>query len=101
MGAVLIAAEFDFAKSGFTEAKINAIAAAADVSLATVYENFDGKDDICDVLQRLLVGAQAHVSFFASTSTWRCTSKEGLSWATEIGICEAGPGGQRIHGAPA
>jgi AcrR family transcriptional regulator len=47
---ILIAAEFEFAQSGFTEAKVSAIAAAADVSLATVYKNFEGKDEIWDVL---------------------------------------------------
>lgn len=117
---ILIAAEFEFARSGFAESKVNAIAAAADVSLATVYKNFDGKDEIWDVLQaqrmnelvdavrvatgeltspleRLLVGTRAQVGFFADNPNFLALHiKEGLSWATAISGGAAGRGGQRM-----
>jgi len=117
---ILIAAEYEFARSGFTEAKVTAIAAAADVSLATVYKNFEGKDEIWDVLQaqrmnelvdavraataattspleRLLVGARAQLEFFAANPNFLALHvKEGLSWATAMGGGEAGRGGQRM-----
>jgi len=117
---ILIAAEFEFARSGFTESKVNAIAAAADVSLATVYKNFDGKDEIWDVLnaqrmnelvdavrvatsaihsplQRLIIGARAQVGFFVENSNYLALHiKEGLSWATAMGGGEAGRGAQRM-----
>jgi AcrR family transcriptional regulator len=117
---ILIAAEFEFARSGFTDAKVSAIAAAADVSLATVYKNFQGKDEIWDVLhaqrmnelvdavriataqissalQRLLVGARAQVEFFVNNPNYLALHvKEGLSWATAMGGGDAGRGGQRM-----
>ena len=43
---VLAAAEREFARVGFAEAKMAAIAKAADVSLATVYKTFLGKNEI-------------------------------------------------------
>lgn len=117
---ILIAAEYEFARSGFAEAKVNAIASAADVSLATVYKNFEGKDEIWDVLhaqrmnelvdavrvaaaaivsprERLLVGARAQVGFFVDNPNYLALHvKEGLSWATAMGGGEAGRGGQRM-----
>ncbi|MCZ8377358.1 TetR/AcrR family transcriptional regulator [Mycobacterium sp. CPCC 205372] len=116
---ILIAAEYEFARTGFTEAKVTAIAAAAGVSLATVYKNFDGKDEIWDVLhaqrmnelvdsvrvvsatvtsplKRLHLGARAQVEFFAANPNYLALHvKEGLSWATAMGGGDAGRGGQR------
>lgn len=43
---VLAAAEREFARVGFAEAKMAAIAKAADLSLATVYKTFAGKSEI-------------------------------------------------------
>lgn len=43
---VLTAAEREFARVGFADAKVAAIARAADVSLATVYKTFPGKTEI-------------------------------------------------------
>ena len=43
---VLAAAEREFARVGFAEAKVAAIAKAADLSLATVYKTFPGKGEI-------------------------------------------------------
>lgn len=43
---VLAAAEREFARVGFTDAKVTAIAAGAGVSLATVYKAFPSKVDI-------------------------------------------------------
>lgn len=48
--AVLDAAEAEFARVGYGPAKVAAIAASADVSLATVYKLFGGKEDIWDQL---------------------------------------------------
>lgn len=43
---VLTAAEREFARVGFADAKMAAIAKAADLSLATVYKTFPGKTEI-------------------------------------------------------
>jgi len=43
---VLAAAEREFARVGFAETKVAAIARAADLSLATVYKTFPGKGEI-------------------------------------------------------
>ena len=43
---VLAAAEREFARVGFAEAKVATIAKAADLSLATVYKTFPGKGEI-------------------------------------------------------
>lgn len=43
---VLTAAELEFARVGFTDAKMATIAKGADVSLATVYKTFPGKTEI-------------------------------------------------------
>ncbi|MDG4666357.1 TetR/AcrR family transcriptional regulator [Mycobacterium sp. 236(2023)] len=116
---ILIAAEYEFARTGFTESKVTAIASAAGVSLATVYKNFEGKDEIWDVLhaqrmnelvdsvrvvattvtsplERLTLGARAQVEFFAAHPNYLALHvKEGLSWATAMGGGDAGRGGQR------
>ncbi len=47
---VLAAAEQEFARVGFAEAKMAAIAKAADLSLATVYKTFPGKGEIWNEL---------------------------------------------------
>lgn len=47
---VLAAAERELARAGFAGTKMTAIARAADVSLATVYKAFAGKDEIWDAL---------------------------------------------------
>ncbi|OJZ68994.1 TetR family transcriptional regulator [Mycobacterium paraffinicum] len=118
---ILIAAEFEFAKDGFAGAKVNAIAAAADVSLATVYKNFKGKDEIWDVLQaqrmnelldtvrnatagcttaleNLLAGVRAQVTFFGNNPNFLALHiREGFSWATAIVGTDAGRGSQRMN----
>ena len=47
---LLVAAEREFARSGFADTKMTAIAAAANLSLATVYKTFPGKQEIWDGL---------------------------------------------------
>ena len=47
---VLDAAEREFARVGYSDTKVAAIAKAADVSLATVYKAFDGKREIWNEL---------------------------------------------------
>jgi AcrR family transcriptional regulator len=47
---ILTAAEQEFSKAGFGRAKMDAIAATAGVSLATVYKTFSGKNAIWDAL---------------------------------------------------
>ena len=47
---VLAAAEHEFARVGFADAKMAAIAKAADLSLATVYKTFPGKGEIWNEL---------------------------------------------------
>ncbi|MBF4160846.1 TetR/AcrR family transcriptional regulator [Nocardioides acrostichi] len=47
---ILAAAETEFGRLGFAATKVTAIAATADVSLATVYKSFDGKSGIWDAL---------------------------------------------------
>ena len=47
---LLIAAEREFARAGFAEAKMTEIAAAANLSLATVYKTFPGKQEIWNEL---------------------------------------------------
>jgi AcrR family transcriptional regulator len=49
---IISAAEFEFARAGFDKTKVADIARSADVSLATVYKNFSGKDEIWDALNR-------------------------------------------------
>lgn len=47
---VLAAAEHEFARAGFADAKVAAIAKSADLSLATVYKTFPGKGEIWNEL---------------------------------------------------
>lgn len=47
---VLDAAEREFARTGFGETRMTAIAKAADLSLATVYKTFPGKSEIWNEL---------------------------------------------------
>jgi AcrR family transcriptional regulator len=54
---ILGAAEREFSKAGFADARMEAIAATAGVSLATVYKTFAGKLDIWDALHTERMGA--------------------------------------------
>lgn len=114
---IVAAAEFEFARSGFEKAKVSDIARTADLSLATVYKSFDGKDDIWNALnrqrvdeliasglratndidspfERLLHAVRAEFMFFAEHPNFlRLHIGEGLSWATAG--AEVGRGGQR------
>jgi AcrR family transcriptional regulator len=49
---IISAAEFEFARAGFDKTKITDIARTADVSMATLYKHFSGKDEIWDELNR-------------------------------------------------
>ncbi|PAY24273.1 TetR family transcriptional regulator [Dietzia natronolimnaea] len=49
---IIHAAEREFGKAGFTATPMNAIAATAGLSLATVYKSFAGKAEIWDALHR-------------------------------------------------
>jgi AcrR family transcriptional regulator len=103
---IIAAAELEFARSGFDKTKVADIARSADVSVDTVYKNFDGKNDIWDALnqqrmdgfiaagqsamqglssplERLLGLARAQVLFFAEHPNFlELHIKEGWSWAT-------------------
>lgn len=50
---ILQAAEVEFSRGGFANAKMSAIAKTADLSLATVYKHFGGKAEIWDDLHAL------------------------------------------------
>lgn len=54
---ILRAAEREFGKAGFTATPMNAIAATAGLSLATVYRSFSGKAEIWDALHRTRMDA--------------------------------------------
>lgn len=54
---ILRAAEREFGKAGFTATPMNAIAATAGLSLATVYKSFSGKAEIWDALHRTRMDA--------------------------------------------
>ncbi|MBB1031454.1 TetR/AcrR family transcriptional regulator [Dietzia sp. SLG310A2-38A2] len=54
---ILHAAEREFGKAGFTATPMNAIAATAGLSLATVYKSFSGKAEIWDALHRTRMDA--------------------------------------------
>ena len=56
---VLTAAEQEFARVGFAETKVATIAKTADLSLATVYKTFSGKDEIWDELHADADGSPA------------------------------------------
>jgi AcrR family transcriptional regulator len=114
---IVAAAEYEFSRAGFTEARVSEIAKTAGVSLATVYKHFAGKDDIWDALnadrmrefvaavrartetvdsplEAILVGARAEVEFFAAHPNFlQLHINEGLSWASAS--AKAGRGGQR------
>jgi AcrR family transcriptional regulator len=49
---VLNAAEIEFGKAGFADTRMDAIAATAGLSLATVYKTFAGKSEIWDALHK-------------------------------------------------
>lgn len=113
---ILTAAEFEFARSGFFDAKVSSIAATADLSLATLYKSFTGKDDIWNALsaqrmnelvgltrkasesiesplEKMLAGVRAQVEFFVDHPNFlRLNIAEGWSWATAT---ESGRGGQK------
>lgn len=66
---VLSAAEREFARVGFADAKMAAIAKAADLSLATVYKTFPGKTEIWNELHAARMTALlAHVDERTSAS---------------------------------
>lgn len=54
---ILRAAEREFGKAGFAATPMNAIAATAGLSLATVYRSFSGKAEIWDALHRTRMDA--------------------------------------------
>jgi AcrR family transcriptional regulator len=105
-GLVLDAAEGVFAEHGYEAAKVQSIAAAAGVSLATLYAAFPTKWDVfravhtrrlgdllaairvLDVetrepLDRMQQGIDAYVEFFMSHPDYlRMHLQEGLAWAT-------------------
>src|ERR1700760_2526973 len=114
---IISAAEFEFARAGFDKTKAADIARSADVSLATVYKNFSGKDEIWDALNRQrmdeFIAAGQHVAqdmnspldrlyaamrvlvdyFIEHPNFLRLHINEGLNWATS-GV-EWGRGNQR------
>ncbi|MEB3033141.1 TetR/AcrR family transcriptional regulator [[Mycobacterium] nativiensis] len=114
---IVAAAEYEFSRTGFADARVSDIAKTAGVSLATVYKYFGGKDEIWDALnaarmqefvaavrvrtdgidsplEAILVGAHAEVEFFAAHPHFlQLHINEGLSWASAS--AEAGRGGQR------
>lgn len=116
-GQIVAAAEAEFARSGFDKTKVADIAQSADVSLATVYKHFAGKDEIWDELNRqrmdefiadgkqalegvdspldrLLNVLRALVVYFGDHPNYlRLHISEGLSWATAG--TEWGRGNQR------
>ena len=77
---VLAAAEREFARVGFSAAKMAAIARAADVSLATVYKTFPGKTEIWDELHAERMSAllalvkAGRVESFRGYREWTATS---------------------------
>lgn len=113
---ILTAAEYEFARSGFSDAKVSSIARTADLSLATLYKNFSGKDEIWSALNtqrmnemagmaraasdvfdspfdRMLAGLRAQVEFFVQHPNFlRLHIAEGWNWAT---ASESGRGDQR------
>lgn len=54
---IIHAAEREFGKAGFTATPMSSIAAAAGLSLATVYKSFSGKAEIWDALHRTRMDA--------------------------------------------
>ena len=54
---ILDAAEREFSRTGYADTKMQAIAKAADLSLATVYKSFAGKHEIWDELHAARIEA--------------------------------------------
>ncbi len=105
---ILAAAEREFARAGFDGVKMEAIAATAGVSLATVYKTFAGKADIWDALHaermaallasvgeatpqegsaldRLLAGIAEVARFLAANDDYLDLNlRAGFSWASSV-----------------
>ncbi|WP_082279593.1 MULTISPECIES: TetR/AcrR family transcriptional regulator [Mycobacterium] len=105
---ILAAAELEFARSGFDQAKVNAIAETAGVALGTLYKYFPSKAAIWDVLtsqrmdefrsavmtlieplespfEKLLASARAEVMFLADHPNFlELHLTGGLSWGTAV-----------------
>ncbi|WP_194860293.1 TetR/AcrR family transcriptional regulator [Dietzia sp. SYD-A1] len=103
---IMAASEMRFAEVGFANTKMSDIARAAEVSLATVYASFDGKDEIWDELnsvrmtelvesatsaidgldspvEQFVAAAVAVATFFAEHPGFLDLHiNEGFSWAT-------------------
>ena len=116
---ILAAAEYEFARSGFNDARVAAIAQTAGISLATLYKHFAGKDDIWDVLnaqrmteftaavrastaavpaplEQILAAARAEVEFFAERPSFlQLHLNDGWSWGTASVLAKVGRGRQR------
>jgi AcrR family transcriptional regulator len=116
---ILAAAEQEFARNGFTGAKVGAVATAAGVSLTTVYRYFSGKDELWDALnaermtefvaavaqradsnatalENILEAARVEIEFFAGRPNFlQVHLREGLSWGTATTLIDAGRGRQR------
>jgi AcrR family transcriptional regulator len=104
--AILQAAELAFADAGFDAAKVQDVAAAAGVSLATLYKLYPGKADLrrevhelrtaeildastanlpadADALGLLMHGALAYARYqLAHPAYLRLTLREGATWTT-------------------
>jgi AcrR family transcriptional regulator len=113
---ILGAAELEFGRTGFTDARMEAIASTAGVSLATVYKTFAGKLDIWNALhtdrmaallsaveaatrtsatpfERLLAGVAAVARFLAEHEGYLDLNlRAGFGWASNA---EGGQGVQR------
>jgi len=113
---ILGAAELEFSRAGFADARMESIAATAGVSLATVYKTFAGKLDIWNALHaermaallaavdlatraasspldRLLTGVAAVARFLAGHESYLDLNlRAGFGWA---GDAEGGQGVQR------
>jgi len=113
---ILGAAELEFSRAGFADARMESIAATAGVSLATVYKTFAGKLDIWNALHaqrmeallaavdlatktaaspldRLLTGVAAVAGFLAEHENYLDLNlRAGFGWASNA---EGGQGVQR------
>ncbi|MGV0732080.1 TetR/AcrR family transcriptional regulator [Mycolicibacter sinensis] len=116
---ILAAAEYEFGQTGFTGARVGAIAKRAGVSLTTVYRHFSGKDELWDALNaermtefvaavqgrtdknataldNILSAARVEVEFFAGHPNFlHLHLRDGLSWGTATTLIDAGRGEQR------
>lgn len=112
---ILEGAEREFARVGFSDAKVQDIASASDVSLATLYKTFAGKDDIYDAVHlmrmreliayatdslseieshfdRLLVAIARQTEYFTTHPNYlRMHIRDGQSWATASEIGKINP----------